>query len=43
MVDKVKKYWENPPKMCKEILSSGDERLCQSDNEYKTIVKRHME
>jgi hypothetical protein len=43
MVDKVKKYWENPPKMCKEIPLSGDERLCQSDSDYKTIVKRYME
>jgi len=42
-VDKVKKYWENPPKMCKEIPSSGDERPCHSDDDYKTIVKRYME
>jgi hypothetical protein len=43
MIVKGKKYWENPPQMCKEIPSSGDERLCQSDTEYKTIVKRYME
>jgi hypothetical protein len=43
MVDKVKKYWENPPKVCKELPSSGDERLCQSDDEYKAVVKRYME
>lgn len=38
-----KKYSEIPPVTCKEIPSSGDERPCQSDNEYKTIVKRYME
>lgn len=43
MVDKVKKFWENPPKICMEVPLSGDERLCHSDDEYKTIVKRYME
>jgi hypothetical protein len=43
MVDKVKKYWENPPKVCKEIPSSGDERLCHSDDDYKAIRKRYLE
>ena len=43
MVDSVKKYWENPPKICKEIPLSGDEQVCHSDDEYKAIVKRYME
>lgn len=43
MVDAVKKYWDNPPKICKEIPISGDEQPCHSDDEYKAIVKRYME
>jgi len=43
MVDAVKKYWDNPPKICKEIPIAGDETPCHSDDEYKVIVKRYME
>jgi hypothetical protein len=33
MVDAVKKYWDNPPKVCKEMPTSGDEQACHSDDE----------
>jgi hypothetical protein len=41
--DKVKKYWEVKPVMCKEIPVAGDEQFCHSEDEYKAIVKRYME
>jgi hypothetical protein len=43
MSDKVKKYWEVKPFACKEIPLMGDEQFCNSDDEYKAIVRRYME
>ena len=43
MSDKVKKYWEVQPIVCKEIPLAGDDQVCHSDDEYKAIVKRYME
>src|SRR5664279_1624118 len=40
---KDKKYWEVPPFMCKVVLPSGDEKLCESDNGFDELIKTYME
>jgi hypothetical protein len=41
--DKVKKYWQVPPFMCKVTLPSGEEKICHSDDEFDALVKQYME
>ena len=41
--DKVKKYWEVPPSLCKVTLLSGEERICHSSDEFDALVKQYME
>ena len=41
--DKVKKYWEVAPFMCKVTSPSGQETFCHSDDEFKTAMKQYME
>jgi hypothetical protein len=41
--DKVKKYWQVPPFMCKVTLPSGKEKICHSDDEFDALVKQYME
>jgi hypothetical protein len=41
--DKVKKYWEVPPFMCKVVLQSGEDRVCKSDDEFQELTKPYME
>jgi len=41
--DKVKKYWEMPPVECKVTLSSGDEEVCTSSEEFDKMVKVYMQ
>jgi len=41
--DKVKKYWEVAPFMCKGTLLSGEEKSCHSSYEFDEIVKLYMQ
>jgi hypothetical protein len=41
--DKVKKYWEVAPFYCKGTLTSGEEKVCHSSDEFDEIVKLYME
>jgi hypothetical protein len=41
--DKVKKYWEVPPVICKVMLPSGEEKFCHSTDEVDTLIKQYME
>lgn len=38
-----KKYWEVKPFMCKVTLLSGEEKVCQSKEEFDELVKVYME
>lgn len=38
-----KKYWEVPPSSCSVTLPSGEEKKCQSDDEWDNLVKAYME
>jgi hypothetical protein len=40
---KDKKYSEVPPFTCKVVLPSGDDKLCESDNEFDELIKTYME
>jgi hypothetical protein len=39
---KGKKFWEVPPLMCHVILSSGEDRKCTSEDEYKTLLSSFL-
>lgn len=41
--DKIKKYWEVPPKLCKLTVSSTDETQCKTEEEYNAFVAGYME
>ena len=41
--DKVKKYWEVPPFLCRVTSMTGQETVCHSDDEFKAAVKQYME
>jgi len=41
--DKVKKYWEVPPFVCKVMLPSGEETMCHSSDEFDALMKQYME
>lgn len=41
--DKVKKYWEVPPVVCKVTPPSGDGKICSSSDEFDALVKQYME
>lgn len=41
--DKVKKYWEVPPKVCTLIPSSAETTTCKSKEEFDAFVARYME
>ncbi len=41
--DKVKKYWEVPPFVCRVTLLSGEEKTCRSSDEFDALVKLYME
>jgi hypothetical protein len=41
--DKVKKYWEVPPIVCKVTLPSGEEQICHSSEEFDAFVKQYIE
>jgi hypothetical protein len=43
MPDKVKKYWEVPPKLCSLNPGTPNETICKSEDEYKAFVARYME
>jgi hypothetical protein len=43
ITDKVKKYWEVPPVMCRLIPAFGNEHLCKSEDEYDAFVASYME
>ena len=38
-----KKYWEVAPSECKVTLPSGEEKTCQSDEEWDQLVKAYMD
>jgi hypothetical protein len=38
-----KKYWELKPYLCKVVLLSGEEKACQSQQEFQELVKIYME
>jgi hypothetical protein len=42
-MDKLKKYWEVPPIVCKVTLPSGEETICRSSDEFNSLVKQYME
>ena len=41
--DKAKKYWEVKPFDCKVTLPSGEEKACQSADEFRDLAKAFME
>ena len=41
--DKVKKYWEVKPFVCKVTLPSGEEQNCESSDEWEELVKAYMQ
>lgn len=41
--DKVKKYWEVAPLMCKVTLPSREDRLCKSEDEFKELLKPYLD
>ena len=43
MSDKVKKYWDVPPKLCKVTVPSGEEKVCKSSEEFDELLKPYME
>jgi hypothetical protein len=43
MPDKVKKYWEVPPKICSLNPGTPNETVCKSEDEYKAFVARYMQ
>jgi hypothetical protein len=43
MSDKVKKYWEVPPKKCKVALPTGEEKPCNSREELLAMTNVYME
>jgi hypothetical protein len=38
-----KKLWEVPPMDCKVTSLTGDEKVCQTTEEYETLIKQYME
>lgn len=38
-----KKYWEVVPTECSVTLPSGEEKKCQSDDEWDNLVKNYTE
>jgi hypothetical protein len=38
-----KKYWEVQPVVCKATMPSGEERNCQSEEEFYDLIKVYME
>jgi len=40
---KGKKYWEVPPIMCKVTMPAGEEKLCNSSDEFDALLKPYME
>ena len=38
-----KKYWEVPPSTCSITLASGEEKKCQSDDEWNNLVNIYMD
>ena len=38
-----KKYWEVAPVICKAMPDTNNERICNSEKEYKEFVKNFME
>ena len=40
---KDKKYWEVAPFMCKVVLPSGDDKYCNSNDEFEALIKGYME
>jgi hypothetical protein len=41
--DKKKKFWEVPPFMCRVTSPSGEQHRCQSDEEFKELLKPYMD
>jgi hypothetical protein len=41
--DKVKKYWEVKPFVCRVTLPSGEEKHCESSDEWEQLIKAYME
>jgi hypothetical protein len=41
--DEKKKYWEVRPFMCKVTLPSGEDKFCQSSDEFEELIKVYME
>ncbi len=40
---KGKKFWEVPPLQCKVTLTSGEDQVCHSSDEFDEGVKHYME
>lgn len=43
MPDKIKKYWEAPPRKCEVTVPSGEVKSCNSDDEFTSLIKIYME
>lgn len=41
--DKVKKYWEVKPFVCKVTLPSAEDKNCESSDEWEELVKAYMQ
>jgi hypothetical protein len=41
--DKVKKYWEVKPFICRATLLTGESQQCQSTDEFDELIKVYME
>jgi hypothetical protein len=41
--DKVKKFWEVAPLMCRVTDANGEEHKCKSDDEFKQLLKPYMD
>ena len=41
--EKGTKFWEVPPLECKVTLPSGEEKVCDSADEFDELVKQYME
>jgi len=41
--DKGKKYWEVAPFMCKVTLLNGEEKFCNTTDEYEELIKQFMQ
>jgi len=43
VADKVKKYWEVPPKECTLVPSFSNKRYCTTEEEFEEFVAQYLE